>query len=84
MNNLKQKRIKKGLSQSQLSNKANVNVRMLQKYEQGVIDFDKANLITILKIAIGLDCKLSELITNEELKTVLNIYESRNKYDIRE
>lgn len=78
LNNLKKKRIKKGLSQRELSVKANINVRMIQKYEQGVIDIENANILTLLKIAIGLECDLIELVTNEELINILNKYESRN------
>lgn len=47
---LQEMRKKAGLSQSQLANKAEINVRTLQYYEQGVKIFDNARIDTILKV----------------------------------
>lgn len=59
---LKVRREKAGLSQSQLADKAGVNIRMIQFYEQGVKDINKAEAITVLKLAKALDCKMEDLI----------------------
>lgn len=77
MTRLQEKRLENGLSQSKLSKKADVNLRMLQKYEQGSADIDKANILTILKLAIALDCSISDFVTNEETLIALKKYESR-------
>lgn len=63
---LKEKRQAAGLTQSQLAEKTGINVRTLQHYEQGSKIFDHAHIDTILKICIALNCKLEEIIDNEE------------------
>lgn len=63
---LKEKRQAAGLSQSQLAEKTGINVRTIQHYEQGSKIFDHAHIDTILKICIALNCKLEEIIDNEE------------------
>lgn len=66
MSKLKEKRQALGLSQSQLAEKSGVNVRVLQHYEQGSKNFDHARIDTILKICIALNCKLEDVIEDEE------------------
>ena len=51
-----------GLSQSQLAEKAGVNRPMIQFYEQGVKDINKAQAQTIKKLAQALGCTMEELI----------------------
>lgn len=63
---LKEKRQAAGLTQSQLAEKTGINVRTIQHYEQGSKIFDHAHIDTILKICIALNCKLEEIIDNEE------------------
>lgn len=65
---LKKKRMEAGLSQSQLAEKAGLNVRTLQHYEQECSPkiFDNARIDTILKVCNALDCKFDEIIENEE------------------
>ncbi len=62
MNNLKEIRTQQGLSQSQLAKASGVSLRMLQKYEQGVRDLNKAQAETVYKLAKVLNCKMEELI----------------------
>lgn len=62
MTNLKNIRDNAGLSQSQLSEKSGVNVRMIQHYEQGVKDINKAQAITLFKLAQALDTNMENLI----------------------
>lgn len=72
---LQQLRQEAGLSQSQLARIADVNVRVYQNYEQGARDISGARLSTLLKICRALDCKLSDIVTDDETKDLLNEYE---------
>ena len=62
MNKLKEKRMQRKLSQSQLAKASGVSLRMLQKYEQGDRDIKKAQAETVYKLAQALDCTIEELI----------------------
>lgn len=74
MSKLKEVRQAKGLSQSQLAGKANMNVRTLQHYEQGSKIFDHARIDTILRVCLALDCKIDEIIENQEYLKLLEKY----------
>lgn len=63
---LKDHRIKKGLSQSQLASASGVSVRMIQYYEQGVKDINKASGETLYKLSNALGCKMEDLIEKEK------------------
>lgn len=63
---LKEKRQAAGLSQSRLAEKTGINVRTIQHYEQGSKDFDHARIDTILKVCIALNCKLEDILDNDE------------------
>lgn len=76
MKKLKQLRIKAGLSQSQLAEKASLNVRVLQHYEQGSKNFDHARIDILLKYCLTLNCKLSDLIEDPEYLDLLKKYEA--------
>ena len=76
MRKLKEVRLAKGLTQKQLADSANINIRVLQHYEQGTKNFDHARLDTLLKICLALDCKLAEIIENEEYIDLLHKYEA--------
>lgn len=75
MKKLKEKRMAAGLSQSQLAEKAGLNVRVLQHYEQGTKNFDHARIDILLKYCIALNCKLSDLIESPEYLELLKQYE---------
>ena len=62
MSNLKTKREATGLSQSGLAERSGVSVRMIQSYEQGFKDINKAQVMTVYKLAQALDCKVEDLI----------------------
>lgn len=62
MTKLKNIRDKAGLSQAQLSERSGVNIRMIQHYEQGVKDINKAQGITLLKIAKALGTTIEDLL----------------------
>lgn len=59
---LKLYRAKAGLSQSKLAELSGVNVRMIQYYEQGAKDINKAQADTILALAKALNCKMESLL----------------------
>lgn len=62
MSNLKQIREQSGLSQSQLANASGVNLRMVQKYENGEKDVNKAQALTLYKLAQALSCTIENLL----------------------
>ena len=62
MSNLKTIRTNNNLSQSQLAEKSGVNLRMIQNYEQGFKDINKAQALTLYKIAQVLDCTIEDLL----------------------
>lgn len=62
MSNLKRIREDQNISQSKLSDMSGVNLQMIQKYEQGVKDINKAQGITLHKIAQALKCNIEDLL----------------------
>jgi len=62
MSKLKAIRESKGLSQAKLSEISGASIRMIQKYEQGVKDINKAQAITLYQVANALECKIEDLL----------------------
>lgn len=62
MSNLKKIREKKNITQAKLSEDSGVNLQMIQKYEQGVKDINKAQGITLNKLAQALECTIEDLL----------------------
>ena len=60
--NLKRIREAAGLSQSKLAVEAGVSLRSIQMYEQRKKDINKAQAMTIAKIARTLGCEIEDLI----------------------
>ena len=75
---LKKLRQTKGFSQSQLAADSGVNLRMIQKYEQGVKNINHARVETLLKLCNSLECSLAELVDDLHLKMLIIKYESRS------
>lgn len=50
------------MSQSMLAEKSGVNIRIIQSYEQGIRDINKAQFSTVVKIAKALECDPVELL----------------------
>ena len=65
MSNLKRIRNDKGLSQGKLSEISGVNTRMIQYYEQGVKDINKAQGLTLQALANALECSIEDLLEKE-------------------
>lgn len=63
---LKEMRSKMNLTQAELSQKARVSLRMIQKYEQGEKDLNKAQGITIYRLSKVLKCRMEDLIRKEQ------------------
>lgn len=76
MNKLKQMRLSRNLSQSQLAEKTGMNVRTLQHYEQMSKNFDHARIDTILRVCLALNCKMEDIIENPNYIELLRKYES--------
>ena len=65
MSKLKEKREAAGYSQGKLAEASEVNKQMICFYEQGVKDIDKAQAITIYKLAQAIGCRMEDLIENK-------------------
>ena len=63
---LQSARLAAGMSQAELSKASGIPVRTLQHYEQGTNDLNGAKLVSILDICIALDCKVSDVLTDED------------------
>lgn len=50
------------MSQSELANKAEINVRTIQHYEQGFRDINKTSALTLYKLARALGTKMENLL----------------------
>ena len=65
MSNLKRIREEAGISQVKLAEISGVSARMIRYYEQGVKDINKAQAITLYKLAQALECKIEDLLEIE-------------------
>lgn len=59
---LKFTREQAGMSQAELAEASGVSKRMIQHYEQGVKDINKASVITVLNLAEALDVDVYDII----------------------
>ena len=62
MSNLKRIRESKDLTQAKLAEVAGVNKRMVEHYEQGFHDINKAEAMTVYKLARALRCRMEDLL----------------------
>ena len=65
---LKEIRKNKGISQKELSEATKIKKRTIQSYEQQEKNIDNAKIETLIKLSVALDCRISELFNDEELK----------------
>ena len=68
MSKLQELRKAQGLSQSQLAKITNINIRIIQSYEQQERPVDNAGLDKLIPLALALNCKISDILENEELR----------------
>jgi len=77
MTNLKEKRKSIGATQSQIAERSGVNIRMIQHYEQGSKDINKAEALTVLNLSIALGCNVEEILEIEADPTHHNIFKAK-------
>ena len=65
-NKLIEKRKAAGLSQSQLAAASGVNIRIIQKCEQGINSINNIHLLHGLKLANALKCDIADLVEVDE------------------
>lgn len=65
---LQEMRKKRGYSAATLSDITGISVRSIQHYESGYRDINTAKLETLCTFALALDCKIENILTNEDLK----------------
>lgn len=68
---LREERRKTGKTQKALSDGSGVNIRMVQYYEQGVKDINKAQTATLCKLALELGVPIYKLVTDKKLIDLL-------------
>lgn len=61
---LKYFREDKGWTQQELSENSGVSIRLIQAYEQGYKDINKAQVITVLQLAEALECDVYDIIND--------------------
>jgi transcriptional regulator with XRE-family HTH domain len=54
----------KGMTQAELSEKSGVSIRVIQAFERGARDINKAQVVTVLELAEALECDIYEIINN--------------------
>ena len=62
MRKLKEARERAGLTQKELSERSGVNLRTVQNYEQGYKDINKAQGLSLYKLAKALNVTMEDLI----------------------
>lgn len=72
---LKALRVSSGLAQLDVAVRAGLNLRTYQYYEQGNKPIEGAKLETLIKICLVLNCKLDEIIEDQNLVEVIKEYE---------
>ena len=73
---LKEIRESRGMSQQELADKSGINKRMIQAYEQGYRSINGAKLTTLVTFCIVLECRLSEIVDDDQLVKDLKAYEA--------
>lgn len=66
MSNMKRLRKEHGMTQAELAERSGVSIRMIQYYEQGVNDINKAEAITVYRLAKALECRSEDLLELDE------------------
>lgn len=74
MSKLQEQRIKKGITQLELSNKTDISKRTIEAYESGYHKIDGAKLKTLLKLCEVLECGLEDLVENDSLIEMIKNY----------
>lgn len=64
---LKKIRKDREMSQGTLAKQSGVSLRTIQHYEQGTRDINGASLATLCRMSIALRCRISEILSDQEL-----------------
>jgi len=78
MNNLQKIRQQNGYTQKELSDKTDISLNMITKYEQQYKDINGAKLRTLLKLCLALNCNLSDILDDKETLELLSSYYEAN------
>lgn len=62
LSNVKSLRVSRGITQKELAERSNINIRQIQKYEYGEYDTGKMMLRNAIALADALECDVRELI----------------------
>lgn len=74
---LQEIRLKRGLSQSQLSKKCGVPIQTIQKYEGGFANINNAKLSSLIRICLALNCELKDILTDQSLIDLIEIHNQK-------
>ena len=62
LSNVRSLRVSRGITQKELAEKSNINIRQIQKYESGEYDTGKMMLRNASTLADALECDVRELL----------------------
>ena len=71
MTKLQNVRKEKGLTQRDLAIRSGVSLRMIQHYERGEFRFENVGVGVMLRLAVSLGCKLSDLLDGDAARIAL-------------
>ena len=71
---LKALRVKSGLTQNEVAQRAGINAGTYRLYEQGVKNFDNARINVILSVCVILNCKVGDVLESSEYLVTLEKY----------
>lgn len=66
MSNMKRLRKEHGMTQAELAERSGVSIRMIQYYEQGRADINKAEALTVYRLANALNNRMEDLLELDE------------------
>ena len=78
MNKLQEIRQQNGYTQKELSDKTDISLNMITKYEQQYKDINGAKLRTLLKLCLALNCNLIDILDDKETLELLDSYYEAN------
>lgn len=71
---LKALRVKSGLKQKDVAEKAGVKLPVYSQYEQGIRSIDGIKIVSLLKICNALNCSLEDILEDQETLAALKKY----------
>ena len=74
---LQRLRLQRGLSQTQLAEASGVPVAVIRALERGYRDVNKAQIDTLANLCSVLECRISEILTDDPLKNKVELCEEQ-------